>query len=157
MWPLLELGPLDATHRAAVQLHMLSLSADDRYRRFGTLASDRSLINWVAQHMDGDQLWWGAWLPDLGLIGVAQLAPMHRPDMRELGMSVHAAMRCRGVATALVTMALQSRWATQACAVVCQQGHPAVLRMVRRLGHTVHQHGDACPVFIHLGQENCFE
>lgn len=138
----LELGMLLPVHRAAIRLHLLSLSADDRHARFGHAMSDAALMLWCDHAMDGGRLWWGAWAPhEGGLCAALQLCPVGHDGTWELGLTVAHPVRRRGLGTALLGHAL--RHLPQVRQVVCHHGHPAIVHMARRLGLTVHARGDA--------------
>lgn len=50
MWPsTLEISPLLPVHRGTLGQHLLALSRDDRYARFGLTLSDEALLRWLAR------------------------------------------------------------------------------------------------------------
>jgi GNAT superfamily N-acetyltransferase len=137
MWPsTLEIRPLSVAHRGALGLHLMTLTAEDRYARFGLTLSDEAVLNWVARLCWQEQQWWGAWMPhdaDLGLLGSLQLSATSQTGDWELGLTVVPLLRNQGLGTLLLGTALNQL--PQVRRIVCQHGHPAVEAMLRRLGH----------------------
>ncbi|HEY6240896.1 MAG TPA: GNAT family N-acetyltransferase [Burkholderiales bacterium] len=90
---------LNAAHRGVLTAHLLSLSSDDRRLRFGGAASDASVRDYVARiDFDRDAVF-GFFADDLSLGGAAHVAVA--AGVAELGVSVLAPYRGRGVGTAL--------------------------------------------------------
>ena len=90
---------LSAADRAVLATHLLALSSEDRRLRFGAAASDTVLRNYVARiDFDRDAVF-GFFADDLSLGGVAHVAVAE--GVAELGVSVLAAYRGRGVGSAL--------------------------------------------------------
>ncbi|MDM7456262.1 MAG: GNAT family N-acetyltransferase [Tepidimonas sp.] len=119
-----------------MQLHLLSLSEDDRRARFGHSLTDMAVAGWCNRAMQGDSLWWGAWAAyDGGLCAALQLCPTVHEGVWEIGLSVAQPLRRRGLGTALLGDAL--RHLPQVRQMVCHHGHPAIVRMALRLGCTV--------------------
>ncbi len=91
-----SLSPAD---RDALAAHLLSLSADDRRLRFGTVASDATIRDYVARiDFDRDAVF-GYFTDDLGLGGAAHVAILD--GVAELGVSVLEGYRRRGIGSAL--------------------------------------------------------
>lgn len=133
-----ELVPLGRGHRAALQLHLLALDAADRYQRFGMHLEDEPLLAWTARIDWAAEHWWGAWSADGGgLLGALQLAPTARPGVWELGLSVGAAVRQRGIGTAMLMAATSGAHLPTPSQLLCLHGHPAVHRMALRQGYAV--------------------
>lgn len=130
-----DIGPLDAGHRYALQLHLMALDKDDRHARFGSTLSDDAVLGWV-QSLDWDQTqWWGAWsAADTGLLGALQLTSTLQTGVCELALTVHSGARRQGVATALLKYVTETHTDTDLKALVCENGHPAVVRMAKTLG-----------------------
>lgn len=135
----IEIQPLHAGHRHALQLHLMGLDAADRHARFGATLGDAALLAWVRQVEWASHGWWGAWSPaaDAGLLGALQLTPTRHAGTCELALTVNPAIRRRGVATALLQTAVAARAGAGLATLVCQHGHPAVLRMAQTLGYAV--------------------
>ncbi len=91
-----SLSPAD---RKALTAHLLSLSADDRRLRFGTVASDATIRDYVARiDFDRDAVF-GYFADDLSLGGAAHVAVTD--GVAELGVSVLEGYRRRGIGSAL--------------------------------------------------------
>lgn len=136
-WSAIELGALDASHAHALGLHLLALEPAARHARFGHTLSDGAVLDWVRRLPWAQQRWWGAWTrSEAILIGALQLAPTGTADW-ELGLSVAAPARGRGLGKALLATAAQQLPLRAAEGLVCVQGHPAVRRMAHRLGWSV--------------------
>jgi GNAT superfamily N-acetyltransferase len=146
-----EIGPLDAGHRQALQLHLMMLDKDGRYSRFGRTLCDDAVLAWV-QNMDWDRTqWWGAWsAADTGLLGALQITPTSHAGVRELALSVHPKARHLGVATALLKYVADTRTDANLKALVCENGHPAVLRMAKALGLGLRLREEAPCVWLEL-------
>ncbi len=137
----LEISPLLPVHRGALGLHLLALSADDRYARFGVTLSDEALLRWVARIAWPRQRWWGAWLQgDLGLLGALQLVPTRQSGIWELALTVNPALRGQGLGSMLLGTAMGQMPDVQR--LLCQHGHVAMPAMARRLGYGVRQRGE---------------
>jgi len=130
-----EIGPLDAGHRQALQLHLMMLNKGDRYARFGCALCDDAVLTWV-RDTDWDRTqWWDAWsAADAGLLGALQLTPTSHPSVHELALSVHPKTRHLGVAAAVLKDVAETRTGANLKALVCENGHPAVMRMAKALG-----------------------
>ena len=90
---------LNAADRAALAAHLLALSSEDRRLRFGVASSDAVLHNYVARiDFDRDAVF-GFFADDLSLGGMAHV--VIADGVAELGVSVLAAYRGRGVGSAL--------------------------------------------------------
>lgn len=127
-------------HRGALGLHLLALSAEHRYARFGATLSDEALLRWVAHLAWDRQHSWGAWLPgDLGLVGVLQLTTTRRPGSWELALTVAAVLHGRGVGTTLLATAVGQM--PDVRQLVCQHGHGAICAIAKRLGYAVRWQG----------------
>ena len=90
---------LSAADRTVLATHLLALSSEDRRLRFGVAASDTVLRNYVARiDFDRDAVF-GFFADDLSLGGMAHVAIAD--GVAELGVSVLAAYRGRGIGSAL--------------------------------------------------------
>jgi GNAT superfamily N-acetyltransferase len=90
---------LNAANRGALTAHLLALSHEDRRLRFGGAASDASIGEYVARiDFDRDAVF-GFFADDLSLGGAAHVALAD--GVAELGVSVLAAYRRRGIGSAL--------------------------------------------------------
>ncbi|MDT8990569.1 GNAT family N-acetyltransferase [Curvibacter sp. APW13] len=146
-----EIGPLDAGHRHALQLHLMTLDKDDRYARFGRTLCDDAVLAWI-RDMDWNRTqWWGAWsTADAGLLGALQLTSTSHPGVCELAFSVHPKARHFGVATAILKYVAETRTDANLKALVCENGHPAVVRMAKTLGLNSRQREEAPRLWLTL-------
>lgn len=145
---MLEVSPLLPSHRGAVGLHLLSLSPDDRYDRFGMAMKDEALLGWTSGIDWKTQRWWGAWLPqDVGLIGALQLSPSRRPGAWELAMTVSEPIRRQGVGSRLLSTAVAQ--SPEVSDLICQHGHAAIHVMAKRLGYRITVHSNVPRLQVH--------
>ncbi|HUO79833.1 MAG TPA: GNAT family N-acetyltransferase [Steroidobacteraceae bacterium] len=95
---------LNPSHRPALRAHFCALSRRDAYLRFGTFVGPES----IDQYVDGIDFErstvLGVYGDALELLGVAHLCPER--DVVELGISVLAGARRRGIGTLLMRRAL---------------------------------------------------
>lgn len=90
---------LSAADRGVLAAHLLALSSDDRRLRFGVVASDATIRDYVARiDFDRDAVF-GFFADDLSLGGAAHVAVAD--GVAELGVSVLAGYRRRGIGSAL--------------------------------------------------------
>lgn len=95
---------LNPSHRPALLAHFCALSRRDSYLRFGTYVGAESIANYV-NGMDFDRSTvLGVYDEGLELLGVAHLCP--EQGVVELGISVLASARRRGIGTLLLRRAL---------------------------------------------------
>lgn len=99
--PIRSLGP---AHRARIATHLLALTADDRYLRFGYTATDEQIQRYVeALDFDRDDIF-GIYNRKLELIAMAHLAFSRDPEASqcaEFGVSVLQKARGRGYGSRL--------------------------------------------------------
>src|SRR5690349_13335641 len=86
--PIRSLGP---AHRPRIVAHLLALSADDRYLRFGYMATDEQIRRYVEDlDFDRDDIF-GIYNRKLELLAIAHLAFSRDPEASqcaEFGVSV---------------------------------------------------------------------
>ena len=142
-----ELSRLD---RDALERHLLLLEREDRRLRFGASLNDAALRNYVAGiDFERDALF-GVFDDDLHLVGAAHLA---RGDAHaELGLSVLAGHRSRGVGGALLARAhLRARnWGVRALFVHCLTENAAMMRLARRHGMQIGAHAGEADAWLRL-------
>jgi GNAT superfamily N-acetyltransferase len=126
-----DISVLQPTHRHALQLHLLSLSADDRYQRFGATLTDVALVHWVRGLAWPRSHWYGAWSgADAGLLGAMQLIALNsQQGVWEMALTVTPVARRLGVGSALFSDLMVRAETYPILELVCQNGHPAVRRM----------------------------
>lgn len=100
--PIRSLGP---RHRSRIAQHLLALGPDDRYLRFGYIATDSHIGRYVDQlDFDHDEVF-GVFNRRLDLVAMAHLAYMgpvaERPTSAEFGVSVLPKARGRGMGSRL--------------------------------------------------------
>ena len=96
---LIPICPLQPEHLIAIKNHMLSLSAHDRYLRFGFAATNEQVARYVdALNFERDEIY-GIFNRHLDIVAMAHLAIVRdkgRASMAEFGVSVQAYARGRG-------------------------------------------------------------
>ena len=96
---LIPICPLQPEHLIAIKNHMLSLSAHDRYLRFGFAATNEQVARYVdALNFERDEIY-GIFNRQLDIVAMAHLAIVRdkgRASMAEFGVSVQAYARGRG-------------------------------------------------------------
>jgi GNAT superfamily N-acetyltransferase len=95
---------LNVLHRPALLAHFGALSRRDAYLRFGTYLSVESIAGYVCGIDFARSTVLGVYADDLQLLGVAHLCPAG--GVVELGVSVLARARRRGMGTLLMRRAL---------------------------------------------------
>jgi len=123
---------LQRLERAALERHLLSLDAEDRRLRFGNPLSGTAVHAYVARIDFERDAVFGAYDDALHLVGAAHVARAGR--CAELGVSVLAAHRRRGIGGALLERAcLRARnWGVQALFMHCLKENAAMMRLARR-------------------------
>jgi GNAT superfamily N-acetyltransferase len=95
---------LNAGHRPALLAHFCALSRRDAYLRFGTYVGAETIAAYVNGIDFERSTVLGVYGDELELLGVAHLCPEH--GVVELGISVLASARRRGIGTLLMRRAL---------------------------------------------------
>lgn len=96
-WRWTPLRTLGTRHRARVSAHLLKLDDADRLRRFGHIASDELIRQYVDRiDFDRDEVF-GAFNSRLELVAMAHLAFEPGAATAEFGVSVNAQARGRGL------------------------------------------------------------
>lgn len=150
------LGPGD---RAACERHLLALDIAARWYRFAHPATDGYIrahcraIAWECDRLtgavSGDEL--------VGLAALYRL-PGGPPVTAELGLSVDARHRRRGIGAALVSRALlgaRNRW-TSRVYMHCQRDNRAMRRLATQLGAVVEDDGADATGAVRLLWPTCF-
>jgi len=144
---------LSSRHRPRILEHLLTLSERDRYLRFGYVASDAQIGNYVDQlDFERDEIF-GVFNRRLALIAMTHLAyiplsPGH-PAAAEFGVSVSERSRGRGIGARLFDHAIlhaRNRGIDTLLVHALTENTP-MLRMARSAGATVERSGgdsDAC-------------
>jgi RimJ/RimL family protein N-acetyltransferase len=123
--------------------HLLALQTDDRYLRFGHIASDEQVARYVAQlNFDRDEIF-GIFNRRLELVAMAHLAYLDDTTAAEFGVSVQRRARGRGWGSHLFERAmLHARNRGIHTLIIHALGENAVmLHIARRAGAKVENHG----------------
>ena len=152
MVPIRSLGE---NHRARIAEHLLALSPQDRYFRFGFSAKDEQVQAYVARlNFDRDEIF-GVYNRRLKLIAMAHLA--YSSDSRvnassEFGVSVLEAVRGRGYGGRLFERAVmhaRNEGVTTMYVHVLSE-NTAMLKIARRAGATVERDGAESEAHLRL-------
>ena len=125
---------LSTFERGALERHFLALGAEDRRLRFGIGIGDGALRAYVQRIDFGRDAVFGVLDDELELLGVAHLAR----DMAsaELGVSVLAAHRGRGIGGALLARAHTHarNWGVRTLFMHCLRENGAMMHLARKQG-----------------------
>ena len=137
---------LSDNHRDRIAVHLLALSEDDRYLRFGFAANDEQIKRYVAQLNFARDDIFGIYNRHLELIAMAHLAFSMDSELSacaEFGVSVSSHVRGRGYGARLF-----DRAAMHACNegisrmfIHALSENRAMLRIARQAGATVERFG----------------
>ncbi len=107
--PMVPIRSLGVRHRERIALHLLALTPEDRYLRFGYAAQEAQIRAYVDKlDFDRDEIY-GIYNRSLVLIAVAHLAFAAQPDCQncaEFGVSVLSEVRGNGYGTLLFDRAI---------------------------------------------------
>jgi RimJ/RimL family protein N-acetyltransferase len=150
--------PLSARHRRRITGHLLALSPDDRYLRFGYTASDEQVRQYVERlDFNRDEVL-GVFNRRLDLVAMAHLAyspaPQRpgQPAMAEFGVSVSESVRGRGLGQRLFDRAslhARNRGIDTLFIHALSENTP-MLRIARRAGATVERSGSESEAWLRL-------
>jgi ribosomal protein S18 acetylase RimI-like enzyme len=135
--------PLAPRHRQRILAHLLALSDQDRYLRFGHAASDAQIAHYVEQiDFERDEVF-GIFNRRLELVAAAHLAAAPGSTEAEFGVSVLAKARGRGYGARLFDRAvLHARnRGIREMVIYALSENTAMLRIVRKAGATVDRDG----------------
>ena len=152
---LVPIRSLGANHRARIAQHLLSLSAQDRYLRFGYLAQDEHIQRYVdGLDFERDEIF-GIYNRKLELIAMAHLA--HAADKNhqacaEFGVSVLASARGRGYGARLFERAAMhaANDGVSLLFIHALSENAAMLKIARNAGAKVERDGSESEAFLHL-------
>jgi len=150
--------PLAARHRRRIAEHLLALSANDRYLRFGYTASDAQIHQYVERlDFNRDEVL-GVFNRRLDLVAMAHLAyspaPQRpgQPAMAEFGVSVSGSVRGRGLGQRLfdrATLHARNRGIETLFIHALSENTP-MLRIARKAGATVERSGSESEAWLRL-------
>jgi len=152
MVPIRSLGE---NHRGRIGEHLLALSSQDRYFRFGFTAKDAQIQSYVdALNFERDEIF-GIYNRRLQLIGMAHLAYSSADRVRassEFGVSVSAHVRGRGYGARLFERAVMHarNEGVTAMYVHVLSENTAMLKIARRGGATVVRDGSESEAYLRL-------
>jgi len=146
---------LAAQHRERIAAHLMSLSPEDRYLRFGYPASDGQVRRYVDQiDFDRDEVI-GVFNRRLELIAMAHVAYATDDEFKscaEFGVSVLSKARGRGYGAQLfdrAVMLARSR-DVKMMFIHALSENTAMLRIARNAGATVHRDGSESEAYLEL-------
>jgi GNAT superfamily N-acetyltransferase len=150
--PIRSLGP---SHRDRIAAHLLALDRDDRYLRFGYLATDEQIGRYVAGlDFDRDEIF-GIYNRKLELIAMAHLAFSHEPEHRacaEFGVSVAKKARGRGYGSRLFERAVihARNEGVDLMFIHALSENTAMIRIARNHGATLERAGSETEAYLRL-------
>ena len=148
--PIRSLGP---SHAERITAHLLALSAQDRYLRFGYAANDEQIRRYAAGlNFERDEIF-GIYNRRLELIAMAHLAFSTDPELQscaEFGVSVLAHARGRGYGARLFDRAvMHSRnEGVQMMFIHALSENTAMLTIARKAGATVERDGSESEAYL---------
>lgn len=149
---------LSRRHRKRIALHLLALTARDRYLRFGYAAADDQISRYaMAMDFDRDEVF-GIFNRKLELIAMAHLAYAPQPQraglpaMAEFGVSVLSQARGRGLGARLFERAaLHARnRGIDTLFIHALSENSAMLKIARNAGATVERDGSESEAWLRL-------
>ncbi|QHI99560.1 GNAT family N-acetyltransferase [Xylophilus rhododendri] len=150
--PIRVLGP---SYRERIRAHLLALDEGDRYLRFGYVARDAQINQYVARlDFDRDEIF-GIYNRRLELIAVAHLAygdAGQSPRTAEFGVSVVPRVRGRGFGGRLFARAIVHARNAGIGQIVVQalSENAAMLKIARKAGATVQRDGSESQAYLAL-------
>lgn len=150
--PIRSLGP---EHRERIATHLFSLTDDDRYLRFGYVATDEHIRNYVAKLDFVNDDIFGIYNRRLELIAMAHLAYSRDPqsaNCAEFGVSVLAKARGRGYGRRLFERAvLHARnEGVELLFIHALSENVAMLKIARAAGATLERFGTETEAHLRL-------
>jgi GNAT superfamily N-acetyltransferase len=150
--PIRSLGP---SHRARIASHLLALDADDRYLRFGYLATDEQVERYVAGlNFERDDIF-GIYNRKLELIAMAHLALADQAEHKscaEFGVSVLKKARGRGYGSRLFERAVihARNEGVDLMFIHALTENKAMLKIAANAGATLERAGSETDAFLRL-------
>jgi GNAT superfamily N-acetyltransferase len=150
--PIRSLGP---AHRERIAGHLLALDPQDRYLRFGYIASDDQVRRYVSGlDFDRDEVF-GVYNRRLALIAMAHLAFSNAPDTAacaEFGVSVAKRSRGRGYGARLFDRAVvrARNEGVELLFIHALSENSAMLKIARNAGATLERDGSETEAHLRL-------
>jgi RimJ/RimL family protein N-acetyltransferase len=146
---------LSVRHRRLIKGHLLALSAQDRYLRFGYMANDEQVASYVANlNFERDEIY-GIFNRRLQLIAMAHLALQSDPKCEscaEFGVSVSSDARGKGLGTLLFKRAMLHAQAANVDLMfihALSENEP-MLKIARKAGAVIESYGGEVEAHIRL-------
>lgn len=152
MVPIRSIGP---SHSERIAAHLLSLSAHDRYLRFGYAANDEQILRYVnGIDYERDEVF-GIYNRKLQLIAMAHLAFSTDPQLKscaEFGVSVLAKARGRRYGSRLFDRAIihARNNGVEMMFIHALSENMAMLNIARKAGATIQREGSESEAFLVL-------
>ena len=150
--PIRSLGP---GHRDRIAAHLRALDADDRYLRFGYMATDEQVERYVTGlNFERDEIF-GIYNRKLELIAVAHLAFSDQPEHRscaEFGVSVLKKVRGRGFGSRLFERAVihARNEGVELLFIHALTENTPMIRIARNAGATLERSGSETDAHLRL-------
>ena len=152
MVPIRSIGP---SHGERIATHLLALSAQDRYLRFGYAANDEQIRRYVdGLDFERDEIF-GIYNRKLQLIAMAHLAFSTDPELKscaEFGVSVQAQARGRGYGARLFDRAVMHarNEGVNMMFIHALSENTAMLTIARKAGATIERDGSESEAYLKL-------
>ncbi len=159
---LVPVRALSVRHRRLIKGHLLALSAQDRYLRFGYVANDEQVAKYVAElNFERDEIY-GIFNRRLQLIAMAHLALASDPKCEscaEFGVSVSSDARGKGLGTLLFKRAMLHARAqgVDLMFIHALSENEPMLKIARNAGAVVENHGGEVEAHIRLPAQDFSE
>ena len=159
-WAWVPVRSLGARHRERIAVHLLALTDQDRYLRFGYLATDEQLTGYVDRlDFDRDEVF-GIFNRHLQLIAMAHLAhpvvlvdaSAKEPPMSEFGVSVLPRARGRGFGKRLFEHAMlhARNRGVRILFIHALSENTVMLKIARHAGATIKRDGSESDAYVEL-------
>jgi len=158
--PICHLRPYNLSD---IQKHLLSLSPQDRYLRFGYAASDEHISRYVQSlNFERDEIY-GIFNSDLQILAMAHLAFNNRTELpedkritAEFGVSVQASARGRGYGYQLFRRALMHARNAKASSILIHalSENAPMIKIARRAGATLERDGSETQALLSVPKRN---
>jgi RimJ/RimL family protein N-acetyltransferase len=152
---LIPICPLNCSHLPVIKQHLLALSAQDRYLRFGYAANDEQVHRYVnSLNFERDEIY-GIFNRNLSMMAMAHLAIMKvsgRTPNAEFGVSVSAAARGRGYGARLFERAVihaRNEKISEIYIHALSENAP-MIRIARKSGAIVERDGSETEAYLRL-------
>lgn len=161
-WSWVPIRSLAPRHRTRIRAHLLKLSPDDRYLRFGYATTDAQIGRYVeALDFERDEVF-GIFNRKLTLIAMAHVAYAPMPQrvgttrMAEFGVSVLASARGRGYGSRLFAHAIlhARNRGVDSLFIHALSENTAMLRIARKAGARIEREGSESQAWLALPEDS---